>query len=268
MGGPSGGCIRRNFSTCPSITIPSRLSERSWVRGGMVVMDENTCMVEIAPVLSLLYRGRILWAVCRPAASHSPNAANLDANHQGRRDHGGFGPAGTYCPPGEEDQPLRTGTNLFESRALDFASFQKRIRAHIVSKRCPAGVCDALVLAPCQHACPAGIDVPAYVAFIGQGDYAKAVEVIRDHNPFPAICGRICHHPCEKQVPPRGEVDQPVSIRYLKRFAADWFYEKLQGRPRAFPHHKETERGSSGSRSSRADLRILPCRDGLQNDGF
>ena len=116
--------------------------------------------------------------------------------------------------------------------------FRSEYEAHIVSKRCPAGVCDALVLSPCQHACPAGIDVPAYVAFVGQGDYAKAVEVIRERNPFPAICGRICHHPCESKCR-RGEVDQPVSIRYLKRFAADWFYENFKEDPEPFPMTKK-----------------------------
>jgi NADH-quinone oxidoreductase subunit F len=112
--------------------------------------------------------------------------------------------------------------------------FREEYEAHILSKRCPAGVCDALVLSPCQHACPAGTDVPAYVAFISQGDYAKAVDVIRQRNPFPAICGRICHHPCEGKCR-RGEVDEALSIRYLKRFAADWAYQQIKEPPEPFP---------------------------------
>jgi NADH-quinone oxidoreductase subunit F len=112
--------------------------------------------------------------------------------------------------------------------------FRDEYEAHILKKRCPAGVCEALVLSPCQHACPAGIDVPSYVAFIGQGEYARAVEVIRERNPFPSICGRICHHPCEGKCR-RGEVDEPISIRYLKRYAADWAYEQETETPEPFP---------------------------------
>ncbi|MEJ2719337.1 MAG: NADH-ubiquinone oxidoreductase-F iron-sulfur binding region domain-containing protein, partial [Deltaproteobacteria bacterium] len=112
--------------------------------------------------------------------------------------------------------------------------FRDEYEAHILQKRCPAGVCEALVLSPCQHACPAGIDVPSYVAFIGQGDYARAVEVIRERNPFPSICGRICHHPCEGKCR-RGEVDESISIRYLKRYAADWTYEHEKEPPEPFP---------------------------------
>jgi NADH-quinone oxidoreductase subunit F len=62
------------------------------------------------------------------------------------------------------------------------------------------------------------------VAQIAAGEYLEAVETIRERNPFPAICGRICHHPCEGRCR-RGELDDPVAIRALKRFAADWYFD-------------------------------------------
>jgi len=76
-----------------------------------------------------------------------------------------------------------------------------------------------LIAAPCQLACPAGIDVPSYVALIGHGRYREAVELIRKDNPFPWVCGLICPHPCE-QACVRGFQDKPIAIRALKGFAA------------------------------------------------
>jgi len=75
--------------------------------------------------------------------------------------------------------------------------------------------------APCQIACPAGIDIPGYIALIKRGAYKEAVGLIKERLPLPAVIGRICPHPCE-QVCRRNLVDEPVSICSLKRFAADW----------------------------------------------
>jgi anaerobic selenocysteine-containing dehydrogenase/thioredoxin reductase len=73
---------------------------------------------------------------------------------------------------------------------------------------------------PCSEVCPIGMDVPGYVIAASQGRFDKAMEIIRDTNPFPMVCGRICHHPCEKECI-RGVVDEPIAIRSLKRFVAD-----------------------------------------------
>jgi NADPH-dependent glutamate synthase beta subunit-like oxidoreductase/NAD-dependent dihydropyrimidine dehydrogenase PreA subunit len=75
--------------------------------------------------------------------------------------------------------------------------------------------------APCKAACPAGIHVQGYVALIAQGKFAEALALIREAIPFPGVCGRVCHHPCEDACR-RGEHDQPIAIQYLKRFVADW----------------------------------------------
>ncbi|MBI4773693.1 MAG: FAD-dependent oxidoreductase [Deltaproteobacteria bacterium] len=75
--------------------------------------------------------------------------------------------------------------------------------------------------APCQRTCPAEIRIPDYIQAIAQGDYRKAVEIIKYNNPFPLVCGRICPHPCEYQCR-RGLADQPISINHLKRFAAEY----------------------------------------------
>jgi len=73
----------------------------------------------------------------------------------------------------------------------------------------------------CQAACPIGQDVRGYMRLIFEGRYREALALIRDANPLPSICGYVCHHPCERACT-RGEVDDPLSIRSLKRFVADY----------------------------------------------
>ncbi len=92
--------------------------------------------------------------------------------------------------------------------------------SHIETHNCPTGDCDFLTPAPCQMACPAGIDVASYVSLIGEGRYAEAVEVIRRDNPFPWVCGLVCTHPCEF-ICVRGKIDSPIAIMNLKAFAAE-----------------------------------------------
>jgi len=75
-------------------------------------------------------------------------------------------------------------------------------------------------IAPCRTACPLQVNAQGYIALISQGRFADALSLIREKNPFPGICGRICTHPCESQCT-RGEVDMPLAIRDLKRFVTD-----------------------------------------------
>jgi len=74
---------------------------------------------------------------------------------------------------------------------------------------------------PCTNACPAGVDVQGYVALIKEGKFQDALDLIREHNPFPIVCGRVCTHPCEENCN-REDIDNPIAIRALKRFVSDW----------------------------------------------
>jgi formate dehydrogenase beta subunit len=76
------------------------------------------------------------------------------------------------------------------------------------------------VAVPCKHACPAGINVPLYVYLVGEGKFQEALAIIREKVPFPGVLGRVCIHPCEEACR-RGAMNEPISIKFLKRFAAD-----------------------------------------------
>jgi NADPH-dependent glutamate synthase beta subunit-like oxidoreductase len=80
---------------------------------------------------------------------------------------------------------------------------------------------------PCQRACPAGINISAYIGAIAEGDNNRAVQIIKERNPFPTVIGRICPRPCEDECR-RQYVDEPLAINFLKRYAAD--HEMAQGK--------------------------------------
>ncbi|MEW5952555.1 MAG: NAD(P)-binding protein [Bacillota bacterium] len=85
-------------------------------------------------------------------------------------------------------------------------------------------------LPPCRAACPAGINVQGYVQLVKQGKMVDSWRIIYNDNPLPGVCGRVCTHPCETNCH-RGEVDSPVSIRELKRLAADAAYNNIEELP-------------------------------------
>ncbi|MDI6708702.1 MAG: FAD-dependent oxidoreductase, partial [Candidatus Thermoplasmatota archaeon] len=76
-------------------------------------------------------------------------------------------------------------------------------------------------ISPCRNACPAGVNAQGYTALISQGKFKEALALIREKNPFPGICGRVCHHPCEEECN-RKELEEPIAIAALKRFVADY----------------------------------------------
>jgi formate dehydrogenase beta subunit len=130
------------------------------------------------------------------------------------------------------DKDLCTGCGTCEricpKHIITLSSNTRRIQAEHLTDECTA---------PCQRACPAGINIPVYIRQIGEGKYLDAVRTIKETNPFPLVCGRICVHPCEYECR-RNLVDEPVAINHLKRFAAD--FEMNSGQRVQIPRAPET----------------------------
>jgi len=95
---------------------------------------------------------------------------------------------------------------------------QPRLLSQIHGEKCWPSVDK---LSPCEEVCPIHTDVPSYVIAIAQGKFKEALAVIRETNPFPSICGRVCHHPCETECN-RALIDEPIAIEWLKRFVAEY----------------------------------------------
>ncbi len=104
--------------------------------------------------------------------------------------------------------------NLILDSVREFAD---EYESHIKHKRC---VDNARQTIPCITLCPAHVDVPGYISLIAKEDYAGAINMIRDRNPFPTACALVCEHPCERKCR-RNIIDESINIRGLKKFAID-----------------------------------------------
>ncbi len=234
MGGPSGGCVPAQFVNLPIDYDSLQRIGAIMGSGGMVVMDENNCMVEIARFF-LGFTQSESCGKCAPCRLGTTQLLEiLTRITQGR---GKLDDLETIKEIGQtitEASLCGLGQTCAKPALSTLKYFVKEYEDHILEQRCAGAMCDSMVISACQHACPAGIDVPNYVAAIAEGEYEKAVEIIRERNPFPAVCGRICVHPCEYKCR-RGELDAPVAIRLLKRFATDWYFDHIQSAHKSFP---------------------------------
>lgn len=238
-GGPSGGCIPARFLDVP-VEYETLAGLGSIMgSGGMVVLDETTCMVEVARYF-LSFTQAESCGKCVPCRLGTRQMLEiLTRITQGRGRESDLDALLDIAKTVKECSLCGLGQTCPNPVLTTLNYFRDEYEAHIKEKKCPAAVCDALMISPCQHTCPVGINIPKYVAHIAAGEYLEAVETIRERNPFPAICGRICHHPCEGRCR-RGELDEPVDIRTLKRFAADWYFGHASELPEpvSFPKTK------------------------------
>ncbi len=238
MGGPSGGCVPEQYLSLPVDYDTLQRIGAIMGSGGMVVMDENNCMVEIARFF-LSFTQSESCGKCAPCRLGTTQLLEiLTRITQGR---GRIEDIQTIKELGEtimKSSLCGLGQTAPKPALATLAYFLKEYEDHILEQRCAGATCDSMVISACQHACPAGIDVPNYVAAIASGKYEKAVDIIRERNPFPAVCGRICIHPCEFKCR-RGELDEPVAIRSLKRFASDWYFEHIGRAEEPFPVKRE-----------------------------
>jgi len=128
---------------------------------------------------------------------------------------GARGPMPACATPVAEGMVVRTKTDdLIKIRRMDL---ELLLSDHY-------GDC----IAPCKLACPAGIDIQGYIGLIANGQYTEALKLIKESNPLPLVCGRVCPRFCETKCR-RNLVDEPVAINALKRFVAD--YDQNNGEP-------------------------------------
>jgi len=219
-GGPLGGCL-----SSESLNVPidyESLKETGAVMGsgGMIVVDEDTCMVEFAKYflkfstnescgkcVPCRVGGKKMYEILNNITEGNGKLEDLDEIENLAK----FMDQASLCALGQlTPSPVLSTLKLFMDEYI----------AHIEEKRCPAGVCKALVRSKCENACPANVDVPSYVTLIAAGRYKEALDIHRKRNPFPAICGRVCPAFCEDKCK-RGDVDEPIAIRALKRFMSD-----------------------------------------------
>ncbi len=220
IGGPSGGCI-------PKEHLGVKLDYESLQQlgaimgsGGLIVMDSDSCMVDVARFFLEFVQEESCGKCppCRVGTKRLLEIVTRICAGQGREDD--------LDRLSELGQRIKDAAlcGLGKTAANPVLSTLRHFRdeyiAHIRDKKCPAGVCAGLVRAPCQSACPAGVDVPGFVALVGEKRFAEALRLHRERNPFAAVCARVCFHTCEDHCR-RAQLDDPLSIRGVKRFMVD-----------------------------------------------
>jgi NADH-quinone oxidoreductase subunit F len=217
MGGPSGGCIPRQNLNVP-VDYES-LQELGAIMGsgGLVVMDEDSCMVDVARFF-LEFVQEESCGKCPPCRVGTKRMLEIVTRIcEGKGEEGDIEKLERLGGVIRDTALCGLGQTAPNPVLSTLRHFRHEYVAHIRDKRCPAGVCAALVRAPCSNACPAGVNVPGYVSLIGEERYADAIRLHRERNPLAVTCARICFHPCETKCR-RGGIDTPVSIRGLKRY--------------------------------------------------
>ena len=230
-GGPLGGCIPAQHLNVEVDFDSLQAVGAVMGSGGMIVVDEDICMVEFSKFflnfaqaescgkcIPCRVGGRRMLEILTRITEGRGRMEDLETIReiaQGMQD-------GSLCALGQlTPGPVMSALRYFEDE----------FRAHILDQTCPAGICQDLVRARCINACPAEIDIPAYIALVSQGKHTEALEIHRERNPFALICGRVCPAFCEAKCR-RGDVDEPISIRRVKRFMADqeiarpWSFKK------------------------------------------
>ena len=220
MGGPSGGCIPKQHLNVP-VDYES-LTELGAIMGsgGLIVMDEDACMVDVARFFLDFVQDESCGKCppCRVGTKRMLEIVTRICEGKGQE--------------GDIERLIDLGQKIRDTALCGLGQtapnpvlstiryFREEYEAHIRQKRCPAGVCPALVRAPCQNACPAGVDVPGFVSLVGEKRYAEALRLHREKNPFASVCARVCFHTCEDKCR-RSTLDESVAIRGLKRFMAE-----------------------------------------------
>jgi NADH-quinone oxidoreductase subunit F len=239
LGGPSGGVIPIGHLNTPIDYESVAALGAIMGSGGVVVMDEDSCMVDVAKYF-LQFTKDESCGKCTPCRAGIP--AMLDILTRITRGEGKMEDLDTLRTLGEalaSTSLCGLGQTSPNPVLTTIRHFPEEYEAHIIDKKCPAAVCQALFRAPCQHTCPVELDVPGYISLIKEGKFADSYSLIKQRNPFPSVCGRICTHPCEFKCR-RGQVDEPLAIRDLKRFAADWASQhKFQYQPEMKEKRKE-----------------------------
>ncbi len=222
-GGPSGGCIPQEmFDTPVDYETLAQLGSIMG-SGGIVVMDEDNCMVDVARYFIQFTHSescgkcvpcrvgldkslRILNSFTRGRASET-EIERLDEMGRMIRDT-------SLCGLGQSaPNPLLTTMRHFRHEFED----------HFRAKRCRAGVCEDLALSPCENSCPLHMNIPRFLQLYQEDRLEEAFEAVVLDNPLPGSTGRVCQHPCDNRCR-RRSIDESVNMREVHRYIADSIY--------------------------------------------
>ncbi|MHB1314557.1 MAG: NADH-ubiquinone oxidoreductase-F iron-sulfur binding region domain-containing protein [Christensenellales bacterium] len=224
IGGPSGGCITPDNLNAPTEYESIQQLGAIMGSGGLIAMNEDTCMVDTARFFMDFIKDESCGkcTACRIGTKRMLEI--LERITKGEGKEGDIELLEELGDVIKDTAMCGLGQTAPNPVLSTIKYFRDEYEEHIKNKYCRAGVCSDLFISPCENTCPANVNVPGYLALIAVGRFIDAYNLIRQENPFPAVCGRICTHPCESKCR-RRNIDEAVAICDLKRFAADYAYK-------------------------------------------
>jgi NADH-quinone oxidoreductase subunit F len=222
-GGPSGGCIPAEMFDTP-VDYESLAQIGSIMgSGGMVVMDEDNCMVDVARYFIEFTHSESCGKCvpCRIGLDKALRILNAITDGHGTKEHletldelARMIRACSLCGLGQSaPNPVLTTLRHFRDEYQD----------HIVARRCRAGVCQELALSPCENSCPLRMNIPRFLELLQENRLEDAFVSVLLDNPLPASTGRVCQHPCDNRCR-RQSFDEVVNMREVHRYIADSVY--------------------------------------------
>ncbi len=223
-GGPSGGCIPNEMFDTP-VDYESLAQLGSIMgSGGMVVMDEDNCMVDVARYFIEFTHSESCGKCipCRVGLNKCLRILNRVTDGAGTMHHlelldelSHYIRECSLCGLGQTaPNPVLTTLRHFRAEFED----------HIVSRRCQAGVCEELALSPCENSCPLHMNIPRFLQLYKEHRLEEAFEAVIMDNPLPSSTGRVCQHPCDSRCR-RQTIDEAVNMREVHRLIADSIYK-------------------------------------------
>jgi NADH-quinone oxidoreductase subunit F len=222
-GGPSGGCIPLDMFDTPVDYETLQQLGSIMGSGGMVVMDEDNCMVDVARYF-IEFTHSESCGKCVPCRVGLDKALRiLNGFTVGVAKLEDLATLDELCRMVRDTSLCALGGSAPNPVLTTLRHFRNEFEDHILAKRCRAGVCEDLALSPCENSCPLHMNIPRFLQLYKEGRVEDAfLSVIMD-NPLPASTGRVCQHPCDNRCR-RAGIDESVNMRDVHRLIADQVY--------------------------------------------
>ena len=223
-GGPSGGCIPAAHFKTP-VDYESLASLGAIMgSGGMVVMDQDNCMVDVARYF-LEFNSAESCGKCTPCREGLSQAlALLNRICYGQGSMADLTMLELLSSTIKDTALCGLGQTAPNPILTTLRYFRHEYEEHIVEKRCHAGVCERLFMALCENSCPMHMNIPGYIELIKEDRIEDAFELTLRDNPLPGTIGRICHFHCQMRCR-RDMLDEPVAQGEVHRYLADTMYK-------------------------------------------
>ena len=224
-GGPSGGVVPAQHLDTPLEYETLQKLGSIMGSGGLVVMDEDACMVDVAHFF-MEFCCDESCGKCPPCRVGTRQMLNiLERITKGQAELDDIRKLEEMSVVVRDASLCGLGQTAPNPVMTTLRYFREEYEEHIREHRCRAGVCSDLFLSPCENNCPLHMNIPGFLQLLKEDRLDDAFDLVIMDNPLPASTGRICQHPCEKQCR-RATVDSPVNMREVHRYIADTIFKR------------------------------------------